>query len=298
MERRAVMDKIVLTVFILVLPLQGPAQPLQLNNHHASALFINPAFAGVSPRFSRYGLDASALTLFYKTADIKAGPALSGGFSFSRYIRSLNSGTGMTASGFNSGEGSPKSYSLLYAYHTVLGNEHPLSMAISAGVRDWGEKQTADLGWGVLYYGRNYFISLSAFHINRPVINDTVSLRAPVVCALFVKKNFTMTRNAVLSATFLYDTGKEADVFSDNREWIRRHHLHLNVNRFSRRAWYQGSGLRYIPGERYAFLLKTGFRFGTHWLLGYGYEVSRSATDRKITGMHELALKISFNVKQ
>ena len=139
-----------------------------------------------------------------------------------------------------------------------------------------------DIGAGLYYQGSDFYVSLSARHINQPSFsyeqNGTYSLKRHYY--FMGGYNIPLTSEFQMVPSVFFKTDASA------------HQTDFNLTlQYEQRLW---GGLGYRPGD--AVILQLGTELRNGLTFGYSYDLSTSALSKYNSGSHELYLSLSFSL--
>jgi type IX secretion system PorP/SprF family membrane protein len=295
--KRAIIFSVLLFISIFVIQAQ---QDPQFSLNKLNQLAVNPGYAGSSNvinvsllnRYQWVGFPGAPVTTVF---NVDAGLRLIG----------INDGLGITIMSDAIGYEKNVSVGLLYSWRTQIG-EGKLGSGISLGIMnknlkpDWTSVDgndlvnlsdpaipqqevngiLADIGVGFYYQHRDYYLALSAKHINQPSFSYELSGQYSMRRHYYFMGgyNFRMNNEMLeLLPTFFYKTDATS------------YQVDLNmIVQYDKRLW---GGLGYRLDD--AVILLLGAELWNGIKFGYAYDISTSALSRYNSGSHEFYLAYS-----
>lgn len=182
--------------FMIVMSLNSVAQDIQFSQFFASALYLNPAFAG-SEHHNRIMMHQRVQ---WPRIDAKYNTTM---FAYDRYFDQYQSGFGvMILQDFQgSNDLRTTDLSMQYSYELRIDQEHTMRFGLQAGYlsRSVGyglvfphnlkttgidpsnppdvkvrRNNAVDISTGWLFYSKNFYVSLSGHHLNTPNMDFTI----------------------------------------------------------------------------------------------------------------------------
>jgi len=140
----------------------------------------------------------------------------------------------------------------------------------------------ADMGVGFDYEGKDFYLALSAKHINQPSFsyeqNGTYSIR----------RHYYFMGGYNIQLTNQFQMNPSVFIKTDASAYQTDFNLTLL---YEQRLW---GGLGYRPGDAVIIQLGTELRNGIRF--GYAYDLSTSALSKYNSGSHEIYLSYSFSL--
>lgn len=325
------MNKVKLHIYILLALLCSMntfAQDPQYSQYYANALYLNPAFAGVqentrgifATRYQWPGLDASFI---------------SNTISIDHYVDRYKSGIGFIATSDLSTAAKLRSTEagLVYAFQAEIskkivfrpalqlsyvnrsinfsrltfGSQYTNDGYIGGATNEASNVPTVsylDISAGGLLYAKNYWIGISANHLNTPdqsFIKGQSSL--PIKASLFGGYTFSFTpewrkkhvnpdEEKSITPTFLYKMQGKSDQLDIG--------LYGQYNVLIVGFWYRGIPMKVYAPEKSnheALIFLIGF-LHKGFSMGYSYDYTISRLAGISGGAHELTLSYGFKTKK
>jgi type IX secretion system PorP/SprF family membrane protein len=295
--KRASLSSLMLFISIFVIKAQ---QDPQFSQNNLNQLAVNPGYAG-----SSNVINVSLLNR-YQWVGFPGAPVTTV-FNTDATLRLIGNNDGMGITIMNDVIGYEKnvSVSLMYCWRTQVG-EGKLGSGISLGLMnknlkpDWTSvdgnelvnlsdpaipKQEvngilADIGAGLFYQHKDYYLSLSAKHINQPSFSYELAGKYSMRRHYYFMGgyNFRMNNEMFeLLPTFFLKTDAAA------------YQVDLNmIVQYDKRLW---GGLGYRLDD--AVILTMGAELWNGIKFGYAYDISTSALSRYNSGSHEVYLAYS-----
>jgi len=296
--RRAILCSVLLFISIFVIKAQ---QDPQFSLNKLNQLAVNPGYAGSSNvinvsllnRYQWVGFPgAPVTTVFNVDAPVK--------------LIGNNDGLGITIMNDAIGYETNVSIGLMYSWRKQLG-EGKLGMGISLGIMNknlkpgWAEvdgnelvnlsdpgipKQEvsgilADVGAGLYYQHKDYYLALSAKHINQPSFSYEQAGMYSMRRHYYFTGGYNFRLNNEefeLLPSFFYKTDATS------------YQVDLNmILQYDKRLW---GGLGYRLDDAVILLMGAELRNGIRF--GYAYDISTSALSRYNSGSHEVYLAYSL----
>ncbi len=295
---RAILSSLI--IFISILDIKAQQDP-QFSQNKLNQLAVNPGYAGSS------NLINVSLLNRYQWVGFPGAPVTTV-FNADAALRLIgkNDGVGITIMNDVIGYEKNVSVGLMYSWRTQIGGGN-LGSGISIGLMnknlkpDWTSadgndlvnlsdpgipKQEvngilADIGAGLFYQHRDYFLALSAKHINQPAFSYELAGKYSLRRHYYFMGgyNFRMSNELFeLLPTFFLKT--DATTYQ----------VDLNmIVQYDKRLW---GGLGYRPDD--AVILTMGAELRNGIKFGYAYDISTSALSRYNSGSHEVYLAYSI----
>ena len=296
--KRAILSSVLLFISIFVVQAQ---QDPQFSQNRLNQLAVNPGYAG-----SSNVINVSLLNR-YQWVGFPGAPVTTV-FNVDATLRLIgnNDGLGITIMSDVIGYEKNVSVGLMYSWRTQIG-EGKLGSGISLGIMnknlkpDWTSidgnelvnlsdpaipKQEvngilADIGAGLFYQHRDYYLALSAKHINQPSFSYEQTGRSSMLRHYYFMAGYNLRMNNEmfeLLPTFFFKTDATA------------YQVDLNmIVQYDKRLW---GGLGYRLDD--AVILLMGAELGNGIKFGYAYDLSTSALSRYNSGSHEVYLAYSI----
>jgi type IX secretion system PorP/SprF family membrane protein len=145
----------------------------------------------------------------------------------------------------------------------------------------------ADLGAGLFYKHKDYYLALSAKHINQPSFSFEESGRYSLMRHYYLSGGYTFTmgnEKYELLPSFFFKSDATSTQIDINC-----------ILQYDKRIW---GGLSFRPNDAIVILLGTEMQNGLKF--GYSYDINTSALSRYNSGSHELyvAYSVLFNKKK
>lgn len=309
-------------MLLKVLPVLS--QDMHFSQFYASPLYLNPAFAGanVCSRFSlTYRNQWPGVSTAYKSY---LG-------SFDHCFSKNNIGVGLQFASDISGTGGLKTTMInpLISYETTLSRKYSLRFGVQPGVTmksiemsklTFGDqlyrggnvttvesptlsRTFFDFGAGAIFYGSNFWIGTSAYHLNKP--NESLfgisNTRLPIRYSVHGGYKYNLNQDEkpgdikkTLTAAFNYRGQEKFDQF-DIGVYYTRSILNIGL-------WYRGIPVlkSYKPGYKNndAFVLIIGLEM-ERFNIGYSYDITISELSTVTKGSHEITLSFQMcKIKQ
>jgi type IX secretion system PorP/SprF family membrane protein len=305
--------KLLLLVGFWLLSLQGSAQDPHFTQFYANAMYLNPAFAGVS-RCPRVNLQ-------YRNQFPTLGVYQTYFASYDQYVQGIKGGLGFMVLRDEAGKGALNltEVSAVYSYHLAVSRKFTLLAGFQATFRqrqlDWNSltfpdqidqfygfvkpsnevppvnnvENNLDISAGLLGYTKNFFFGLAMHHLTQPdeafLIENRLPLKitahAGASIPLGPKRLHNSTRT-VLIPNLLY---QQQGTFTNLTYAIS----------FNRKSITGGLGFRHSFNNPDALLILLGYSpEDSSWGIGYSYDYTISQFSNVGGGAHELSLKYNF----
>jgi type IX secretion system PorP/SprF family membrane protein len=225
------MKRFFATTFFIISSLVALAQQdAQFSQYMFNQLYLNPATAGVDPRFTQFNLLYRRQWVGYTPTFDDGGAPVSTVFSYSMPLNSINSGIGLHFLNDVLGPTSINDLKFSYAYHIPTKGGR-LSLGASGGFynstidfnrfrandpndpliagRGRESQWTPDFGLGVYYSSKKFFLGLSNNHLLQPSLNygtEIVSNRLEGNYTLLGGWNFYLSPSLTLSPSAVVKT--------------------------------------------------------------------------------------------
>lgn len=301
------MKRLLIFLFLLIIVnfVARAQQDPQFSQNMFNHLTINPGFAGKSDainasllnRFQWVGFPGAPVTTVFN-ADATVG------------LIGQEDGIGFSVMNDEIGYEKNISVSLMYAWRTDVGNGK-LGTGISIGLMnknlkpDWSSDAGAslidqgdplipqsevnalvpDVGLGLYYETKDYYLGLSVKHLNQAVYTYEESGKYSLVRNYYFSGGYNIRLSDPLfevQPSLLFKTDAAS------------YQVDLDVNvRYDKRLW---GGLGYRLDDAVIVLLGTEFRNGIK--LGYSYDLTISPLARYSSGSHEFFVAYSFNLNR
>lgn len=295
--RRALLSSLIIFISIFVIKAQ---QDPQFSQNSLNQLAVNPGYAGSSNvinasllyRYQWVGFPGAPVTTVFN-ADATV------------HLIGNNDGVGITIMNDAIGYEKNVSVGLMYSWRTQLG-EGKLGSGICLGLMNKNLKPgwtsvdgndlvnlsdplipkqevngiLADIGAGLFYEHRDYFLALSAKHINQPSFSYELAGKYSMQRHYYFMGGYNLRMNNEmfeLLPTFFLKT--DATTYQVD--------LDLTLE-YDKRLW---CGLGYRPGDAVILMMGAELRNGIKF--GYAYDISTSALSRYNSGSHEVYLAYS-----
>ncbi len=320
------MKKLLWTILIFKLSL-GAGQDPQFSQYYSAPLLLNPALAGAT-ECERFGMNARSqwvgLNRSFKTVSAYMDMNLA----------HLRSGVGIMALHDNIGQAnlSTNEVNLYYSFRASLSDNFHLRLGAQAGwvrrsidygqlifedqfsgtvvtndftidpVKDYGNVGYMDFSGGMMAYNENFWLGLSAHHLNRP--DQSFYLEPspqPIKFSIHGGYNFDFTHHRGLhgvedkefriTPTFVYKGEQRFDQI-DLGVYVLKSHLLYGV-------WYRGIVFKEDEGIRNndAVIMQIGFHPRDLSII-YSYDITTSKLRMANTlGSHEISLIYEFCLK-
>jgi len=273
-------------VFLSFLISANSQQDPQLTLHKFNQLYVNPAVSGAYEKFDVSLFGRAQWTGF-------DGAPITFGLNSSFELESINSGIGIQYYYDELGFEKNNKLSLSYAYHLALGTGH-LNFGVTAGIINkkydaiWisptglpdpsipagNESGTAfDLGFGTLYHTDKLQVAFSITHLLANEIPN-VNVKLARHYWLFANYDFKIGESWMISPNALL----KSDAVSTQLDF----NLYVTYNKL---IW---AGVGYRMSD--AIMLAAGFNIGSHFRLGYSYDITISRLSNYSYGSHEAFL--------
>lgn len=291
------------SLFFISIYIVRAQQDPQFSENYLNQLSVNPGFAG-----STNLINASLLNR-YQWVGFPGAPVTTV-FNVDATLKIIgnNDGLGMTIMNDVIGYEKNVSIGFIYSWRAQLGTG-TLGSGVSLGIMnknlkpDWTgvdgndlvnlsdpqiPKQemngiATDIGIGLFYQNKDYYLALSAKHVNQPTYSYELAGRYSIRRNYYFAGgyNIRMDNEAFeMLPSFFFKT----DATSSQ--------LDLNaIVRYDKRLW---GGLGYRPGDAIILLLGAELRNGIRF--GYAYDLNTSALSRYNSGSHELYLAYSLQL--
>ncbi|HET6243597.1 MAG: type IX secretion system membrane protein PorP/SprF [Bacteroidetes bacterium] len=312
--------KTAFSVILLIVCFQDSmGQDMQFTQFYAAQTYLNPAFTGI------HGCSKVSSNFRDQWPSIP-GSFVSYTFSYDQNLPSLNGSLGVLFTNDKAGSGKLRStgINLLYAYEVPISKTWMVRAGLQGGINSrninyndliFGDQIArggaatsihannsemalyADLSTGTVVYSQNYWIGLSAHHLNRPnqsLLNDqsTVpvkySLHAGTRIQLDEPTNSKDGKYAIYPAFNLKSQGKFDQLDLG---------LYYGYSVMTLGIWYRGIPLfkAYEPGysNHDAVALLAGFVVDK-LQIGYSYDITVSRLKTSTAGAHEITLNYIF----
>jgi type IX secretion system PorP/SprF family membrane protein len=312
--------KYVLILLLMILPIFSSAQDIHFTQFYASQLYLNPAFAGIH--------GCTRITSAYRDQ----WPAIPGNyvtylFSADHHFSSINSSGGIILTNDKAGSGNLRTTAanLIYAYEIQISQRWMARAGLQAGLESRninfydlifgdqiarGGASTSlqqpitegitypDFSTGALFYSENYWIGLSAHHLNQP--NQS----------LFHEESFIPLKYSLHAGAKLY-INEPVDSKDEGRQFISPAFnyraqgkydqadigFYYNHNVMMLGMWYRGIPLlkAYEKGQpnNDAIAFLGGFTVDK-FRFGYSYDFTISRLSNRSGGAHEISLNYIF----
>jgi type IX secretion system PorP/SprF family membrane protein len=295
--KRAILSSFILFISIFVSKAQ---QDPQFSQNKLNQLAVNPGYAGSSNVIN------FSLLNRYQWVGFPGAPVTTV-FNADATLRLIGKNDGLGLSIMNDAIGYEKNVSvgLMYSWRTEVGGGK-LGSGISLGLMnknlkpDWISvdgndlvnlsdpaipKQEvngilADIGAGLFYQHKDYFLALSAKHINQPSFSYELAGKYSMRIHYYLMGGYNFRLNNEmfeLLPTFFLKTDATA------------YQVDLNmIVQYDKRLW---GGFGYRPGDAVILIMGAELRNGIKF--GYAYDISTSALSRYNSGSHEVFLAYS-----
>ena len=287
------------------------AQDPAFSQFYANPLYLNPAFAGATPKGCpranlNYRDQWPGIGRTYVTTSV----------SWDQHINAIGGGLGIIVSQDRAGAGNLNTShaSLLYSYHLEVNRKFSVKAGFEASYReirlDWGdltfgdmidpqygfiyptnenitnEKQTVsfpDFSAGFLGYSENFFFGFAAHHLTRPNQGFISESELPTKITAHVGGNFSLNkyRNnvTIISPNFLYQKQQDFQQFN--------YGVYVNRGAIVGGLWARNSLNNFDSFILMVGLIQEAFKFG------YSYDITVSNLKNSNTlGAHELSFTI------
>lgn len=298
-------------------------QDIHLTQFYANPVYLNPAFTGAS---------CSRAAISYRNQ----WPAISKGYvsyilSADHYFSSSKSGVGLVFSNDVAGSGKLKSTTALfsYAYEANINRKYAIRIGLQAGmgiksinVNDllFGDQivrggnvvtiensiqsvKYFDSNTGVLFYGKKFWLGVSAFHLNRPneSITGNQEARLPIKYSAHGGVKLLLAgddlknelKNTYFSPVIHYRHQEKFDQL-DVGCYFTKQMINLGF-------WYRGIPFfkSYKPGyaNNDAVAVLIGFS-NDNFNVGYSYDFTISRLAANTSGAHEISLSYRYCTKK
>lgn len=317
------MKKAILFLVFFALVKMSSAQDLQYSQFYAAPLYLNPALTGMT-ELTRMGLN-------YR----KQWPGLNYDFQgysafLDHYSFDLKSGFGVSLNAFEESNLGLKlmDFSGYYSYQLFLSEIHSLRFGAQAGVGrrsssmdhlllgdqiDVFSKTVApvtledlppfepysflDLGFGTMFTAENYWLGVSAYHVNRPNLSfyslsaDRIAVKwnAHAGLQLPIRSGLSVYEGDGDNLVFLAANYKQQGPFRQ---------LDLSAQLIYN-SMVMGVGFRGIPssGElpnRDSIIALVGVNLESGLLIGYSFDYMISRLGMETHGAHEISIRYQF----
>jgi type IX secretion system PorP/SprF family membrane protein len=288
-----------LILFISIYAIKAQQDP-QFSQNYLNQLSVNPGFAGSSElinvsllnRYQWVGFPGAPVTTVFNV-------------DASLHLIGNNDGLGMTIMNDVIGYEKNVSVGFLYSWRTHLGTG-TLGSGVSLGIMNknlkpgWAgadgsdlvnlsdpeipQQETngilADIGIGLFYQDKDYYLALSAKHINQPSFSYEQAGRYSLLRTYYLAGGYNLKLDNEmfeLLPSFFFKTDATS------------YQVDLNmIARYDKRLW---GGLGYRLDDAVILLLGAELRNGIRF--GYAYDISTSALSRYNSGSHEVYLSYS-----
>ena len=296
------MKKIYIAVFVVITSLMVAQQLPQYSQYMLNQMAINPAVAGKEDfaevrsnnRLQWLGITDAPRT-YMLTLE---GP-----------IKIKNMGIGMNLYTDIVGPTRRTGINFSYAYHLKLDNDLHLSMAVSAGILQWGidgnkltlhdegdeqlftTYQTTlvpDFGTGIYFYKKKrFYLGFSVPQIHQ----------ARIKLYKGAYKNSTIVHQYNLNGAYTFDLN---DDFQIEPSFLLKYEVpappKLDIGfraLYKQQIWLGGA---YRTND--AFSLIGGYVYQDYLMIGYSYDISTGKIKKYAGGTHEIMLGIKFSKRQ
>lgn len=313
-----------LIVFLISFGFILNAQDIHLTQFYSNPVYLNPAFTGAS------GCIRVAGTYRQQWPAISKG-YVSQVFAADAYLSEAKSGLGLVISNDQAGTGQLRTTNAMasYAYETNINRAYAIRAGVQAGMgmkaidmdkltfgdqiarggNGVGTIETPsqsvnyfDANAGALFYGKKFWVGVSAFHLNRP--NESLmgadaklpikySVHGGVKVLLVGEEKGDKTMNTYITPVAHYRHQEKFDQL-DVGCYFTKAMVNLGF-------WYRGiPGLKaYAPGysNNDAFAVLVGFS-NDRFNFGYSYDFTISKLASNTKGAHEISLSYQYCKKK
>ncbi|MBK7226941.1 MAG: type IX secretion system membrane protein PorP/SprF [Saprospiraceae bacterium] len=320
-REKSYLSNLYIVIFSVLFGAVNAQDPI-FSQYFASPIHLNPAFTGLSEA-PRFGLNyRNQLPLFgsYRTYVTYSA-------TYDQYFESLKSGFGIQLLSDEAGEGILKNnkVALLYGYRIpMLRKGHYLKGGLEFGIvnfrYDWDQfvfgdqiqdletgaigpggtpypsdeirpTKTSDnyfdIGAGALYYTPDFYIGLSAKHINTPE-NDILKINQSAYDGLPVRW--------VFHGGFNYYLSRDQEKFLSPALMVAKQSKFFQVNvgaNYNFSMLFAGLWYRHTRVNSDALIFLVGFQ-KEKWKLGYSFDFTTSSLGIEQGGSHELSLLVQL----
>ncbi len=276
-------------------------QDVKFNHFMFNRLFFNPGAVGNQDNISVSGIFRNQWVGF-------DGAPTSNLFTISSPIKLLHGGLGLTLIDDELGGLKTTNINLQYAYHTNF-QGGKLGLGINAGIfqRTFNPQNlnpinpidplipsanisgsNIDLGIGAFYTKDDYYIGLSATHLNGASLNDPTSS-----VELKLRPHIYLTGGYTLDINDNFDVTPALLVKSD----LIKTQFDINANlRYKELYW---AGLTYTSQDAIVALVGAKIPVKNTFLnVGYSYDFTTSQLANYSSGTHEIFVSYNFEIKR
>ncbi|HEY9044780.1 MAG TPA: type IX secretion system membrane protein PorP/SprF [Ohtaekwangia sp.] len=308
------MKSIVIKICLIFISSVAFAQDPQFSQYYQAPLYLNPGFAGITPRqrlVVNHRLQWPSLPQAFSTYAA----------SYDIFINSIRSGIGVlvTSDKMGSANWRSTSISILYSYKVKLNDQLVFSPGLSFGygtngidrsklrmgddleyngtsldpaLDQIGRPNYADFGSGFLLYSKKLWLGASFMHMNRPnisVVGEESRLAMKTAIHAGMKLELSQGprsgKQVYLTPSFIYRM--QGASFSQLDLGVNFH-----VDPVSVGVWYRGKPFSKNVAnalEQDALILFTGL-YLKNLTVGYSYDFTISKLETSSGGAHELSL--------
>lgn len=276
-------------------------QDVKFNHFMFNRLSFNPGAVGFDDNINVSGIFRNQWVGF-------DGAPTSNLFTVGSPIKLLHGGLGLTLIDDELGGLKTTNVNLQYSYHTNW-QGGKLGLGLNAGIfqRTFNPQgldprqpndpsipsanisgSNIDLGFGAFYTKNNYYVGLSATHLNGATLNDPTSS-----VELKLKPHIFLTGGYTLDINQDFDVTPALLVKSD----LVKTQFDINANlRYKKLYW---AGLTYTSQDAIVALIGAKIPVKNTFLnVGYSYDFTTSQIANYSSGTHEIFVSYSFEIKR
>lgn len=313
--------RLVLGVILLIINCQvSNAQDMQFTQFYAAQTYLNPAFTGI------HGCSRVSSNFRDQWPSIP-GSYISYTLSYDQYVSEYNSSFGVLLTNDKAGSGKLRStgINLLYAYELPLTKTLMIRAGLQGGINSrninyhdlvFGDQIARggavtsihansvemslypDLSTGTVVYSENYWVGLSAHHINRPnqsLLNDQSVV--PIKYSLHAGARVLLDKSTDSKKDKIYAIYPALNYKAQGKFDQIDLGFYYGYSAMTLGVWYRGIPLfkAYQPGysNHDAVALLAGFVVDK-LQIGYSYDLTISRLKTSTAGAHEITLNYIF----
>tara|TARA_B100001778_G_C18552069_1_gene613591 strand:+ start:53 stop:1042 length:990 start_codon:yes stop_codon:yes gene_type:complete len=309
--------KIFFVLFICIsCSIESSAQDPAFSQFYANPLYLNPAFAGATPK------GCPRATLNYRDQWPGIGRTyVTTSASWDQQVNAIGGGLGVLVAQDRAGAGNLNTShaSVLYSYHLEVSRTFAVNAGFEASYRmitlDWGDLKFGDMidpqygfiyptnedinnnpttvsfpdfSFGMLGYSKNFFAGFSAHHLTQPNQGFISESELPTKLTAHIGGNFSLnkfSRNVTtISPNFLYQRQQDFQQFN--------YGVYVNKGPMVGGLWARNSAKNFDSFILMFGIIQETFKFG------YSYDITVSNLKNSNTlGAHEISFTLFMPCK-